>query len=180
MVDPADPQDEENLSGGWYELAVEFDRPDEVRVDAAVRELSRLAGVEPVTGGHGLRLPDGARVVCTYAVIEDGPAEEGEAGGSVWVVLGLPLGSLVRVDPRVGAYPFGEDSGASWRPPLDAWLASLAVRLFDLVPFSLALVGCEVSGSLHAAELADGPPAEHAHVGIVRVTERPTYHPATM
>lgn len=91
MVDPADPQDEENLSGGWYELAVEFDRPDEVRVDAAVRELSRLAGVEPVTGGHGLRLPDGARVVCTYAVIEDGPAEEGEAGGSVWSFLACPL-----------------------------------------------------------------------------------------
>lgn len=174
MADPADPQDEENQSGGWYELAVEVETDDERTVDAVVGELWQLAGVEPAAGGHVLRLPDGWRaVVCTYTVVE-------EDAGSAWVVLGLPLGSLTRADPRVGGYPFGDDSGAAWRRPLDAWLASLAVRLFDVVPFSLALVGFEVSGCLSAAQVAAGLPAQHDHVGIITVIDRPTYHPATV
>lgn len=118
--------------------------------------------------------------MCAYAVVEDEPVEGGPEGGSAWVILGLPLGSLARVDPRVSGYPFGDDLGASWRLPLDAWLASLAVRLFDLVPFSLAVVGCEVLADTTAAQLAVSWPAEHPHLGIISVTDRPTYHPATL
>jgi hypothetical protein len=172
MVDPADPQDEENRSGGWYELALEFERCDEACVLSAVEELSRLAGIEPAAGGQTLRLPDGPRVLCDFALVE-------EEGGSTWLVLGLPLGSLGRTDPRVGAYPFGDYPGTSWRRPLDAWLASLALRVFDVVPFSLALVGFGVSGEMSAAQLAAGLPSEHHHVGIITVTDRPEYHPAT-
>ena len=173
VIDPADPQDEWNRCGGEYELAVELDDPDEARVDAAVRELSRLAGVEPVAGGHALRLPDGARVVCTHQVFGT------EDSGSVWIVLGLPLGSLARVDPRVGSFPISE-LGASWRPSLDAWLASLAMRLFDVVPFSLALVGFHAyaDSDLSDDDLDAVPPNEHAHVGIIHVTDRPAYFPA--
>ena len=171
VADPADPRDKVNRSGGWYELAVELAAPDEARVDAVWRELFRLAGVEPAPGGSVLRLPDGARVVCTSAVVE-----EGEVGRSVWVVLGLPIGSLGRADPLVD-----DDTDASWRPPLDAWLASLALRLFEVVPFSLALIGHEISGDMNAAELsAAGPPAEHPYFGYVSVTDRPTYHPRTI
>lgn len=172
MVDPADPQDEENRSGGWYELAVEFATSDGGTAEAAVIELSQLAGVESAVGGQVLRLPDGPRVLCDLSVVE-------EDGGSSWVSLGLPLGSLGRTDPRVGAYPFGDYPGTSWRRPLDDWLASLALRLFDVIPFSLALVGFEVSGVMSAAQLASGLPSEHHYVGIITVTERPTYHPAT-
>jgi hypothetical protein len=172
MVDPADPQDGENRSGGWYELAVEFGSSDGETAELAIAELGELAGVETAVGGQVLRLPDGQRVVCDFALVE-------EDGGSLWVILGLPLGSLGRIDPRVGAYPFGDTPGSSWRRPLDDWLASLALRLFDVLPFSLALVGYNVSGVMSAAQLTAGPPSEHHYIGIITVTERPTYHPAT-
>ncbi len=174
MVDAADPQDEENLSGGWYELAVELATRDGAVVDAAFEALSRVAGVEAAVGGSVLRLPDGPRVVCTFALVGDG-----EDDGPLWAVLGLPMGSLTRVDPRIGGYPFGDDDGASWRRPLDDWLVSVAVRVFDDVPFVSAMVGFDVSGDLSAAELAAGVPEERHHVGIVTVGDRPTYHPAT-
>lgn len=173
VADPADPQDPANQSGGWYELAVEVQTGDKTALDAMVVQLWRLAGVEPAPGGHVLRLPDGPRVVvCTYVLVEEG-------GRSGWIVLGLPLGSLARADPRVTGSPSGDDLGHSWRRPLDAWLASLAARLFDLAPFSLALVGLEVSGEMSGAEAAAGLPAEHDHVGIITVTDGPTFHPAT-
>ena len=172
MVDPADPQDEENRSGGWYELAVEFQASDGETADSAVIELSQLAGVESAVGGQVLRLPDGQQVVCDLARVE-------EDGGSSWVVLGVPLGALARVDPRIGAYPFGDYPGTAWRRPLDDWLADVAVRLFDVIPFSLALVGFEVSGVMSATQLAAGLPSKHDYVGIITVTDRPEYHPAT-
>lgn len=173
VADPADTQDSENGSGGWYELAVEVPTGDEAALAAMTDQLCRLAGVEPVTGGQVLRLPGGPRVVvCTYVLVEEG-------GRSGWIVLGLPLGSLARADPRVTECLLGDDPGLSWRRPLDAWLASLAVRLFDLAPFSLALVGHEVSGWMSGADAAAGLPAEHDYVGIITVTDRPTYHPAT-
>jgi len=55
----------------------------------------------------------------------------------------------------------------------------LAVHLFNVLPFALALVGHEVSGEMSAAQLAAGLPAEHDHVAIVTVTVTvtPTYHP---
>ena len=173
VVDAADPQDKQNTYGGWYELAVEFETSDLDISDAAVRQLSRLAGVERVAGGNVLNLPNGPRVVCTFAKVVD--------EGSVWVILGLPQGSLDRADPRIRDHPFLDEDGASWRRPLDAWLASLAVRLFDVMPFSLALVGHEVSGRMSAAQLAAGLPAEHDHVAIVTVTvnDGPKYYPAT-
>ena len=175
MVDAADPQDEENRSGGWYELALELGTRDEAVVDAAVKALSRVAGVESAGGGSVLRLPDGPRVVCVFAIVGDGE----DADGPLWVVLGLPMGSLARVDPRFVGYPFGADDGASWRRSLDDWLASVAVRVFDDVPFACALVGFDVSGDLTAAELAGGVPEQRHHVGIITVDDGPTYHSAT-
>ena len=172
MGHPADPLDEANRIGGWYELALQVEGGDASPFAAVMDELARLAGVEQVAGGEVLRLPEGPRVVCVLGGF-------GADDGSVWVVLGLPLGSLTRVDPRVGGYPFSDDDGQEWRRPLDAWLASLAVRLFDVAPFSLALIGFDVSMEMTADELADGLPAEHDHVGIITVPDRPTYFPAT-
>jgi len=173
VVDATDPQDKQNTYGGWYELAAEFETSDSDISDAAVRQLSRLANVERVAGGNVLNLPNGRPVVCTFAEVV--------SEGSVWVILGLPQGSLVRVDPRIRDYPFTDDDGASWRRPLDSWLASLAIRLFDVMPFSLALVGHEVSGLMSAAQLAAGLPAEHDHLAIVTVAvnDGPKYYPAT-
>lgn len=172
VVDPADPQDRANNSDGWYELALHFGTSDAATVDTALRELDRRAGVKAVPGGSIVRLPDGPWVVCAHYVVE-------EEGGSLWVMLGLPLGSLGRADPRVGDYPFGTDSGATWRRPLDDWLASVAVRLFDVLPFDLAVVGFEVSGEMDPAQFCAAAAGEHDHVGIITVTDRPIYHPAT-
>ena len=172
VVDPADPQDPHNNNGGWYELALYFGTSDAATVQTALRELDRLAGVEAVPGGSIVRLPDEQWVVCTHYVVE-------EDGGAAWVLLGLPLGSLGRADPRVGDYPFGTASGAAWRRPLDDWLASVAARLFDVLPFDLAVVGFEVSGEMDPEQFVAAAAGEHDHVGIITVTDRPIYHPAT-
>jgi hypothetical protein len=42
-----------------------------------------------------------------------------------------------------------------------------------------ALVGFDVSGAMSAARLAAGLPSEHHYVGIITVTDGPTYYPAT-
>ena len=55
---------------------------------------------------------------------------------------------------------------------------SLHPALRVSVPFSSVLVGVDVSGELSAAQLASGVPAEH-HIGIVTITDRPSYHPST-
>ena len=171
VPDPADPRDEENLSGGWYELAVELEVGEAAQADLALRELQRLAGVVPVASGNILRLPTGPHVVCDFATVRD---EE-----SQWVVLGLPLGSLARVEPRIGGYPFSDDAGHAWRQPLDQWLVDLALRLLEVLPFRLALVGFEVSGEITAADLESDLQAVPRHAGVVIVTDRVDYHPAT-
>lgn len=112
--------------------------------------------------GHlrGLAAPlSGARVVCGMVNIR----EEGE-GGSDWLDFYLPLGALGRADPRVGAFPFGAVGTGSlvWRAPIDAWLVSVAARVFAAVPFAYALIGFEVSGE-------SPPPADatERHVGLL-------------
>jgi hypothetical protein len=84
-------------------------------------------------------LPSGDRVVCGEF--------SGRYEGVDEVELYLPLGTLVRVDRRIGGFPFDERSGAaslSWRAPLDRWLADVAAAVYADVPFHRALIGFEL------------------------------------
>ena len=77
--------------------------------------------------------------------------------------------------------PFGE-LGASGRPSLDAWLASLAMRPRGVCPslFPPWWISRLADSELSAAELDAGPPTKPAHVGIIRFTDRPTYYPGEL
>jgi hypothetical protein len=154
-----DMSDEENWTGGFYELSLLLGAADDRRLDLAVRSLWRAAGVqqcrvgagmvevEPSAAalhGHGhlrgwLTLPSGDRVVCGALVLRHDDIDNLE--------LYLPLGALARVDHRIGGFPFDERSGVeslTWRAPLDRWLADVAVAVHADVPVQRALIGFEV------------------------------------
>lgn len=175
-----DMSDAENFSGGFYELVLVLGPTDDARLDGALKSLWRAAGVRgcrahgvdgagPVDVELGVRsleehghllatltLASGDRVVCGGLAFRCDGADQ--------VELYLPLGALARVEPRVGAYPFGADGGPrslSWRAPLDRWLAGVAAAVYADVPFQRALVGFEVDededGERYAAVLAPVP-----------------------
>ena len=162
MTTPDDPRDDENWTGGFYELALDLGKADNDRLDRAARAMwhaARINGcsirttdnlalrVEPgatalLTHGHlrgTLRLPSGVRIVCGSLVYrtEDNDLLE----------LYLPLGALARTDRRIGGYPFDQHSGVeslTWRSPLDQWLADVAEAIYTQVPFRRALIGFEI------------------------------------
>jgi hypothetical protein len=123
-----DVADEENWTGGFYELCLVLGPSDDGTVDRALRSVWRVAGVagcrtrlgdgtgfaavEPgvvALHAHGhvlgtVGLPSGARVVCGGLLFR--------YEGIDTLVFYLPLGALARVDRRIGGYPFDERSGA--------------------------------------------------------------------
>jgi hypothetical protein len=172
MGDPASFTDEENWHGSHYELAFELGlrhAPDADttlrRALAAVWREPRLDGcylehlmepedqprVDPVIRDidepghlHGrATLPTGVRIVCGTVVVR----HSGEDGVD-WLCFYLPSGALGAADERVGAFPFhgpGTPSSASWRAPVDDWLAGIATRVWATVRFRVALIGEEAS-----------------------------------
>jgi hypothetical protein len=159
MATADDMSDDENWTGGFYELCLIFGAADDHMLDRAVRSLWRAAGIQhcrarsaltDVTPGaaalheHGhlrgtLTVPSGDRVVCG--------ALSFRYDGIDSLELYLPLGALARVDHRIGGYPFDERSGVeslAWRTPLDRWLADMAVAVHADVPFQRALIGFEI------------------------------------
>lgn len=158
-----DMTDDENWTGGFYELCLVLGAADDDNVDRALRSLWRAAGV------HGCRdrRADGAG----FAAVELGAAalyEHGHLRGTLALPSGarvvcggflsryedldtlefyLPLGALARVDRRIGGYPFDEHSGVAsltWRAGLDRWLADVATAVYADVPFQRALIGFEI------------------------------------
>ncbi|MBM0275216.1 hypothetical protein [Micromonospora tarensis] len=173
-----DLSDPENWTGGFYELLLVLGATDDARFDRAVRSLWRAADVRECRVGPGLvetapgadaftvdghlrgtlTLPSGDRVVCgSYAYRYEGVDS---------LELHLPLGVLERTDDRIGGYPFDHRSGVeslAWRAPLDRWLADIAVRVYDDVPFERALIGFEIDEDAdttvdrrYAAQLSPG------------------------
>ena len=147
----ADPDLDDNWTGGHYELAVNLGpSSDDARIDAAVAAVEEVAGVRrdphrPLSrlNAAGVTTCPSGDVVCGISVVQEGE------GGDDWVFLFVPLGALEKRDPRVGAYPFGHDGGAvsrGWREPLDAWLLDLGRALFTRVRFAYAFAGFETSG----------------------------------
>jgi hypothetical protein len=142
MTDPSDLNDDQNWTGGFYELALELRPTDDSRLERALTALWRNAPVEGCfavtehlparhteaslslrsleSSGHlrgVVRLPAGLDIVCGVVAVRF-------ENGSDWLSFYLPLGALARTDPAIGGYPFGNDAdGASlsWRRPLDSW-----------------------------------------------------------
>lgn len=175
--------DDENWTGGFYELRLVLGTADDDNLDRALRSVWRAAAIQgcrtrgvdaagfvdvelgtAALQAHGhlyglLILPSGARVVCGGFVdrYEDVDTLE----------LYMPLGALARVDRRIGGYPFDEHSGAAslaWRAGLDQWLADIAAAVHADVPFQRAVIGFEVDEAQditvdkrYAAVLAPGP-----------------------
>ncbi|WP_326557831.1 hypothetical protein [Micromonospora sp. NBC_01796] len=164
MPDPASFTDEENWSGGFYELSIELGDLDHQGLQRALTALWRAASIDGCYGsrdhepgeqaevpctvsslatfGHlrgTVHLPNGHRVVCGCVIL--GGDEDPE-----WLDFYLPLGALARVDPRIGGFPFDSRSGEDslvWRRPLDDWLAAVGTTIFREVPFRLGLIGFE-------------------------------------
>jgi hypothetical protein len=199
MPDPSDLNDEENWTGGFYELAFELGPTDDARLEQGLLSLWREASVEgcfaevthqpalhapaPLTLdsliAHGhlrgvVRLPDEHDIACGVVAVRF-------ENGADWLSFYLPLGALTRTDPAVGGYPFGDDSGEAaliWRRPIDDWLADVATRVFDEVPFLLGLVGMEALGEFDAADLAGHVPEQRQDGILIPTGTVLTYHPA--
>ncbi|MDG4809520.1 hypothetical protein O7634_22460 [Micromonospora sp. WMMD1120] len=180
--------DAENWCGGFYELLLELGATDDLRLDRAVRSLWRAAGVRECRVGPDLvevapgadalavdghlrgtvTLPSGDRVVC------GGYAHRYDSTDSV--ELYLPLGALERIDRRIGGYPFNDRGGVeslAWRAPLDRWLADVAIRVYDEVPFERALIGFEVDEDVESGD----DPGRAAR--LLPTTDGWDYRPAT-
>ena len=100
-------------------------------------------------------------------------------GGSDWLGLGLPLGSLGRVDARVGAYPFGgHDDSRAWREPIDLWMTEIAEAVAIRTGFEVGMIGFDAYGE---DDGFDGEPASHPWItylvpspsGLARLAPRP-------
>jgi hypothetical protein len=201
---PADQIDaDDNWIGGHYQLALELGSRDDARLETAFNALIGLTGMEGAwvltsvnpsaietaelnvasTVQFGLirgqiRLPTGERVVCAVHVVR----EEAEPSfyAPDWVVFDLPLGALIKVEPRIGGYPFGDTAGSlGWRTRLDDWMVGIARPLFVQVAFRLGLVGMECSGDAYSDRLADGVPERRPFGYLVPGGAGLTYFPAT-
>lgn len=171
MGEPWDFLDDENWTGGYYELAIKLGQ--RTAAEATERVLGTLATIwdQPSLDGcyrdrraaradqerttpdpryldhpesfYGVaELPGGKRVVCVSHVVREDVDD-----GDDWVDFSLPLGSLSKTDLRAGAYPFGaETSSRAWREPIDHWFIRMAEAIAAEYPFELALIGHEVSG----------------------------------
>jgi len=185
--------------GGFYELAIELGPRSDERLRTALETIWQYDGlngcyedsqVEPSdqprlmpsleTRQLGVAtLPNGRQSACgTLAVREDDFT--GRDDGTDWIVLFLPMGSLDSVY-NVGAYPFEDGKNSrTWREPLHDWLTQIAISVFSAVPFSLALIGHEVSGMTYAEEIHNtGMPAERWVGYLWREGERLVWYPPT-
>ncbi|MFE5513277.1 hypothetical protein ACFQ9J_22350 [Streptomyces sp. NPDC056529] len=165
MTSPADFRDRANWSGGYHELAMEVGSRDDARVQAVLSALRSAADVRgcfgrtdrepeeqgpvPCTVGslaefghlHGrARLPTGHLVVCGCVAIRGGD------DGSDRLDFYVPVGALERAGIAYwdGRPFFGSDV-------LDDWLAAIGAETFKRAPFSLGVVGFEVSGRTGAS-----------------------------
>jgi hypothetical protein len=168
MTSPAAFRDQTNWSGGYYELAIEVGSSDDAQVQAVLSALWSAADVHgcygqrdrepeeqdlvPCTVGsltefghlHGqVRLPTGQLVVCGCVAIRGGDES------SDWLDFYVPIGAL---DNAGLAYWDGRPFFRS--DVMDEWLAAVGTETFKRAPFSLGVIGFEVSGCTDSSTLA--------------------------
>jgi hypothetical protein len=159
---------ETNWSGGFYELATEVGSSDDDWLQTALSALWTAAEVQgcfgqsdrepgeqdsvPCSVGsliefgdlHGqVRLPTGQLVVCGCVAIRGGDES------SDWLDFYVPVETL---DEAGVAYGDGQPFFRS--AVMDDWLAGIGPEAFKSAPFSLGVVGFEVSGCTDASTLA--------------------------
>lgn len=168
MTSPAAFRDQTNWSGGFYELAIEVGSSDDDHLQAVLGALWSAADVQgcfgqtdrepdeqvavPCTVGtlnelghlHGqVRLPTEQLVVCGCVAIRGG-----DEGGD-WLDFYIPVGALENAGI---AYWDGQPFFRS--NVMDDWLAAIGTGAFEHAPFSLGVIGFEVSGCTDASTLA--------------------------
>ncbi|MBO0516572.1 hypothetical protein J0695_33090 [Streptomyces beijiangensis] len=191
--------DDENWSGGFYELALEIGERSDELLQLGLSALWRVAAIDGCYGsrdsepgeqdevactvsslaefGHlqgTVTLPSGRRVVCGCVAIR-------EDDGPDWLDFYLPVGALTRLDARIGGFPFGQDGGATsleWRSALDSWLAAIGADIFQEVPFRLGLIGFEVAGETYAEQLNGYAPGERWEGYLLPAGGRLRFDPA--
>lgn len=187
-----DPSDVENWSGGFYGVSIKLGPSDDCRLETAVRAMWDAAGLgrafrrgpggvgdeavdvsaeSVLSGALGAVAPIAGtgEALCSVTAMREVPREPDGVPGADWLDLGLPLGSLGRLDRRVGAFPLDPDGDESWRAPVDAWLEGVARAVFAACPYEHAVLGFEVTGvevadaeREHALLLAPGPTGQLA------------------
>lgn len=174
MSNPAAFRDQTNWSGGFYELAIEVGSTQDAAIQAVLSAVWSAAEVrgsfastdrepedqEPVpctvasltAYGHlhgQVRLPNGRLAVCGAVAIRGGD------DCSDWLDFYVPAGALDKAGiPYWDGRPFYRSA------VLDDWLAGVGTATFERAPFSLGVIGWEVSGCTDAATLAGRLPQE--------------------
>jgi hypothetical protein len=172
--------------GGFYELSIPLGSRDDARLmrareavwsfpdldgcylhrDREPSEQARVpvASIELETKLYGVaRLGLRGHVACATFVVR---YEDGED----WLWLSIPLGSLATVLP-VRAFPFDNGNDLAWRSELDEWLCAIGRRVFEAVPFRLALVGFDASEDDDAATFARSGVPEERWVGFLALAD---------
>ncbi|WP_329341596.1 hypothetical protein OG866_37000 [Streptomyces sp. NBC_00663] len=158
-------------SGGFYELAIEVGSTDDAALQAVLDAVWTAAQVQGCYGHEGREPEEQEAVPRTIAALEEFgqllgrvrlptgelvafgvTAVRGGDDSSDWLDFGVPLSALWQAGVAFEEGPF-ERSAAT-----DDWLAALATDAFREAPFSLGLVGWNVSGLAEAALLSDGLP----------------------
>ncbi|MER7479137.1 hypothetical protein ABTX60_16085 [Streptomyces sp. NPDC126510] len=176
MSNPAAFRDQSNWSGGYYELAIEVGSTADADIQALLSAVWSAADVrgsfaftdrepeeqEPVPCTvaslteyghlHGrVRLPTGQLVVCGCVAIRGGD------DSSDWLDFYIPDGALDNAGiAHWDGRPFFRSA------VMDDWLAAIGTGVFARVPFSLGVIGWEVSGCTDAATLAGRLPKERS------------------
>jgi hypothetical protein len=183
-----DPElDCEDTHVGDFRLYVEVGSPDDGRLLRTLQAVWEFAGAEASSTGLGLdkhshgvvRLPNSKRVVCSAWNVR-GEEFVGTSIHNDWLVFGMPMSAIAKADPRVDpGYPFGDDDSTPWRRPLECWLARVALKVLEVVPFQLVLIGFDALAEFKAAQIAvEGIPAERL-CSILTPGPPPAYYPAT-
>ncbi|MEU2259328.1 hypothetical protein ABZ557_03415 [Streptomyces sp. NPDC019645] len=174
MTNPASFRDQTNWSSGYYELAIEVGSTDDAQIQTVLSALWSAADVQGCFGNsdrepqeqdpvpctvaslseHGhlrgqVRLPTGQLAVCGCLAIRGGDES------SDWLDFYVPVGALEKAGIAYwNGRPFFRSAD------LDDWLAAIGTETFKRAPFSLGVIGFEVSGCTDASAMEGRLPAE--------------------
>lgn len=173
MSNPASFRDRSNWGDG-YELSIEAGSTGDAELQTLLSALWSAADVLGCFGRRDCELHEQDEVPCTVASLAEhghllgqvrlptGPlavcgctAVRGGGEGSDWLDFYVPTGAL---DKAGITYWDGRPCFRS--AVIDDWLAGIAVKTFEQVPFSLGVVGWMVSGGADASMLAGELPTE--------------------